>query len=84
MENLDMDPHTIESWEEYALKCIPEGQCWRLRKTLGDYIWEQCKPIKAEIREYCLRRQGEWAREDLDEQIKRKKPRPPNVKRKFV
>jgi len=82
--NLDIDPYLIESWEEYALKCIPEGQCWRLRKALSDFIWLESRPFQRELDAYCRKRQGDWMREDLDEQIKRKKPRPPNVKRKFV
>ena len=82
--NLDIDPHLIESWEDYAKACILEGQSWKLRKVLADFIWFEIQPFKREINAYVRRRQGDWMREDLDEVIKRKKPRPPNVKRKFV
>lgn len=82
--DLDQDPHTIVNWEEYAQGCINSGEMWRFRKALSDYIFWVTRPLKAELNEYIRRRQGEWMMQDLDDQVKRKKPRTPNVNRKFV
>lgn len=73
MIDLDPDPSTIESWHDYATACFKAGETWRFRKKLSEYIWWSNKAVEGQIREYCIRRQGEWAREDLDRVIRDKK-----------
>ncbi len=73
MIDLDTDALTITSWEAYAQACFKAGETWRLRKKLSEHIYWVNRGILADQSAYCVRRQGEWARDELDAVIRNKK-----------
>jgi len=81
---LEQDPFLIENWQQYAKDCLEQGKLWLFRKTLCDYIWLTNRPVKQELEALARQRQGEMMREQLDEQIKRRKTRVEKTNRKFI
>lgn len=73
MKDLDPDALTITSWVQYAQDCSEAGQTWRFQKKLADHIYFTNKRCQEEIKAYCVGRMGDWARQELDEVIWRKK-----------
>lgn len=65
MQDLDVDTFEIENWETYCRKCIDAGERWRFQRALSEYLTITMRPFRKEVREYCLRRQGEWAKEEI-------------------
>jgi hypothetical protein len=73
MTDLDIDPFLVEDWHQYAKDCLAAGELWRFRKGLSDYIYYLNRPLEAELRAYINRRRGDFAKQDIDDDIKKSK-----------
>lgn len=71
--DLDADPSTIESWEEYAKACQKENKMSVFKKKLSDYIWNLNMQESLKLQEYGVRRAGEIYRDEQEENFKRRR-----------
>lgn len=70
--DLDEDPFYIASWAEYAQFCKEQGKLSLFVGKLCQYIAITNKPVRDDIKAYCNRRLGEWARDELEAKYAKK------------
>lgn len=65
--NIEEDPYFIDDWEAYAALCIKLSHLDLFKKKLSDYIYFLNEPYQKEIKSYCDRRMGDFAKQELME-----------------
>ena len=66
----DFDIHEIESWEDYCKNCIKQNKIDVFKKKFNKYIIESIEIDKNDIKEYVVRRLGEFKQQEMEEKIK--------------
>ena len=57
------------SFEEAFLFYKERGRGYEFRRAVADYIHITGAPYRKSILDYCKRRQGEWDREKIEEEV---------------